>query len=163
MYSLKQHLAYNHWANCRLIESLQPVDENLIFAELKNSFPGIGKTIMHISDAQIIWLKRLQGESLNVWPSSGRTWTKNEILNTLLESSQNITDFVQSKDETFLKITISYKNMKGDKFNDKVEGLLYHVVNHSTYHRGQVITMLHESGVTTVHNTDIIYYLRSIK
>ena len=53
--------------------------------------------------------------------------------------------------------------MKGEPFTDSVEDTLFHVVNHSTYHRGQIITMLREAGETKVVSTDLIHYLRSLK
>ena len=57
----------------------------------------------------------------------------------------------------------AYKNLKGDPFEDRIEDTLFHVVNHSTYHRGQIITMLREAGVAKVVSTDLIHYLRTLK
>jgi uncharacterized damage-inducible protein DinB len=69
---------------------------------------------------------------------------------------------VKSKDAAFLESLYAYKNMKGDPFQDKVEDTLFHVVNHSAYHRGQITTMLREAGVEKVASTDLIHYLRTL-
>jgi uncharacterized damage-inducible protein DinB len=38
--------------------------------------------------------------------------------------------------------------------------MLQHVVNHSTYHRGQVATMLRQSGATPPKAMDLIAFYR---
>ena len=162
-YSIHKHLTFNVWANTKTSETLREVADEIYFKENKSSFPSIAKTVLHIWGAQNIWLKRLQGESLTTWPHQSDQDSKEGQLNGLIDSSQNILDFITSKDEAFLSSLYSYKNMKGEPFIDTVEDTLFHVVNHSTYHRGQIITMLREAGVTKVVSTDLIHYLRSQK
>ena len=53
-----------------------------------------------------------------------------------------------------------YTNLRGEPFDDTYEETLFHVVNHGTYHRGQLIMMLREAGVTSLPGTDLIHYLR---
>ena len=112
--------------------------------------------------AQNIWLKRLQGESLTTWPHQVNQDSKEGQLKGLIQSSQNILDLTRSKDEAFLSSLYSYTNMKGEPFRDTIEDTLFHVVNHSTYHRGQIIPMLREPGFINVAGTDLIHYLRSV-
>lgn len=159
-YSIRKHLAYNTWANTKIAEVLRAVSDEIYFKENKSSFPSIAKTVLHIWGAQFIWLKRMQGESLTTWPNDDNQNNKNGQLDGLIQSSQDIFSFIVSKDEVFLSSLYSYTNMKGEPFRDSVEDSLFHVVNHSTYHRGQIITMLREAGVTKVAGTDLIHYLR---
>ena len=112
--------------------------------------------------AQNIWLRRLKGESLTTWPHEPNQDSKEGQLNGLVQSAQNILDLVTSKEDAFLNSLYAYTNMKGEPFRDSVEDTLFHVVNHSTYHRGQIITMLREAGVTNVAGTDLIHYLRTL-
>ena len=136
--------------------------DDIYFKENKSSFPSVAKTVLHMWGAQNIWLKRLQGESLTTWPHQPSQDTKEGQLNGLVQSAQSILDLVKSKGEAFLSSLYSYTNMKGEPFTDSVEDTLFHVVNHSTYHRGQIISMLREEGVTNVVSTDLIHYLRSL-
>jgi len=161
-YSLHKHLKFNVWANTQVVNLLQTVPDDIYFKENKNSFPSIAKTVLHIWGAQNIWLKRLQGESLTTWPKHPDQDSKAGQLNGLIKSAQDILDLVVAKDESFLSSRYSYTNMKGEPFTDAVEDTLFHVVNHSTYHRGQIITMLREAGVTLVVSTDLIHYLRTL-
>lgn len=161
-YSIYKHLTFNIWANTKTAEVLTEVNDEIYYRENKSSFPSIAKTVLHMWGAQNIWLKRLQGESLAAWPYQIEQESKAGQLAGLVQSSQNILDFVTSKDDAFLSSLYSYTNMKGEPFTDSVEDTLFHVVNHSTYHRGQIITMLREASITKVVSTDLIHYLRSL-
>ena len=52
--------------------------------------------------------------------------------------------------------------MKGEEFKNGVEGILFHVVNHGTFHRGQILTMLRELGFTSFPSQDLITFLREV-
>ncbi len=162
MYSIHKHLTFNVWANTKTTEVLRNVEDEIYFRENKSSFPSIAKTVTHMWGAQFIWLTRMQGTSLTTFPNMKET-DKEISLNGLVKSSEDIQKFIESKDEAFLSSAYAYKNMKGDPFEDSYEETLFHVVNHSTYHRGQIITMLREAGISNVVSTDLIHYLRTLK
>lgn len=161
-YSIHEHLTYNLWANTKIAEALRIIDDKLYMQDNNSSFSSIAKTVLHLWGSQFIWLRRMQGESLSEWPSANIT-DKEESLAGLIVSSAELVSFVKSKDESFLKSTYAYKNMKGEPFADSYEDTLFHIVNHGTYHRGQIITMLRQGGITTLPGTDLIHYLRSLR
>jgi uncharacterized damage-inducible protein DinB len=162
-YSIEQHLAYSVWANETLIERLKKLDDALLHQEVKSSFPSIAKTLLHMWDAEVVWLKRFQGVSLTEWPSKDFKGTSADLINGVIKSSKDIQAIVASGGEAFVKGKVRYKNLKGNEFEDDIEYLLYHIVNHGTYHRGQITTMLRELGITDPVSTDIIFYWRSLK
>jgi uncharacterized damage-inducible protein DinB len=162
-YSLEHHLAYSVWANEILVDRLKKLDETVLHQEVKSSFPSIAKTLLHMWDAEVVWMKRFQGISLTDWPSKNFTGSTTDLLNGFLKSSRDLQAFVSLKGGAFVKETIRYKNLKGTEFEDPIEPVLYHVVNHGSYHRGQITTMLRELGVTDPVGTDIILYWRSLK
>lgn len=162
-YSIHRHLAFNTWANTQLTELLLKTEDEIYFKENRSSFSSIAKTALHMWGAQDIWLRRLQGESLSSSPTAAFANNKMAMLNGLVQSSADIEKFIKTKDDAFLASMYSYKNLKGEPFTDPVEDTLFHVVNHSSYHRGQIITMLRESGITNVVSTDLIHYLRNHK
>lgn len=161
-YSIKKHLAYNEWANTKVADVLRGVDDPIFFQENKSSFPSIAKTVLHIWDAQHIWLTRMQGGTMSKWPSASFKGSKDDSLNGLIESSSELSAFLLSKPKAFLATYYPYKNMKGEPFESTYDDTLFHIVNHSTYHRGQIITMLREAGIDQLPSTDLIHYLRSI-
>jgi uncharacterized damage-inducible protein DinB len=162
-YNINHHLDYSVWANETLVAKLKTLGDSILDKEVKSSFPSIAKTIMHIWDAQIVWLKRFQGTSLSAWPSNDFKGTTTETLDGLIQSSRDIQEFVASRGDAFVNGKLKYKNLKGDEFEDPADYLLHHIVNHGTYHRGQITTMLRELGVTDPPGTDIIVYWRSLK
>jgi len=162
-YSLEKHLAYNEWANTKVADVLRAVEDQIFFQDNKSSFQSIAKTVLHIWDAQHIWLQRMQGNSLTTWPSAKFKGSKDDSLNGLIRSSGDLSEFMLSKKKTYLATVYPYKNIKGEPFEGTYEDTLFHVVNHSTYHRGQIITMLRESGSTLLPSTDLIHYLRALK
>lgn len=162
-HNLVSHLTYNLWANERIGHLLMVQDDALLTAEKKSSFASITKTVLHLWDAETIWLTRLKGGSLADWPSKNFAGGKSEMLAGWVNTSTELLQFVKDKGEAFQQHTIVYKNMKGDSYENSVEEILYHLVNHGSYHRGQIITQLRESGVTQLVTTDLIAWFREQK
>jgi uncharacterized damage-inducible protein DinB len=159
-HTLIQHLTYNLWANERIGHLLMAQDDARLDLEQKNSFTSIRKTVFHIWDAELVWFTRLKGESLSNWPSKNFSGTKAEMLHGFIKNSTELLTFVTEKGSDFLAQTIAYKSMKGDAHKNRVEEILFHLVNHGTYHRGQIITLLHGAGATQMVNTDMIGWFR---
>jgi len=77
---MKKYTDYNLWANRRMIAMLSPLSETQIAQDIISSFPSVKMTLLHIWDAEVIWLKRLQGESLDYWPSYNFEGKKADIV-----------------------------------------------------------------------------------
>ena len=167
-YTMISHLNYSIWATAKLSEILENVDESILKKETPSSFNTIEKTILHIWDAELVWLKRLQGESLTEWPSKNFSGDRESLISGWIENSVAFRDFIQSKGESFLSEIISYKTLGGKAYSNTPEEIIYHVVNHGTFHRGQIITMLRANGISKLadseelSSTDLITYLRSV-
>ena len=160
MYTAQKHMQYNAWANQKTVTILAEVDDNTLDTEMKSSFPTIRKTLMHVWDAQQIWFLRIQGHSTTKWPSQDFTGSTEDLYKAYVQNSNEFAAFIASKDRAFLDSNITYKNMKGVEFTSVAEDILFHVVNHGTFHRGQIVTMLRELGFTSFPSQDLITYLR---
>lgn len=140
---------YNQWANRRVLDGLQKqavANEKIL-------------TIMsHVISALFIWLNRIEGKPNDAYP----LW-KQYSLEKLVEMNGEITErwikFVRQTDN-FDRMLV-YKNYVGDPYKNNVEQIMIHLVNHSTYHRGQIAMMLRQNGLEPV-NTDYITYDRVI-
>ena len=55
---------------------------------------------------------------------------------------------------------IQYKTLDGKSYFNSTEEVIMHCMNHGTYHRGQIITMLRQAGFTVVGSTDFIRFCR---
>lgn len=153
--------AYNVWANQRITGLLREQPDAVLQQEIASSFPSIRKTAFHIWDAEHLWLKRLHGERQPVWPSKNFAGTMEEAYEAWASASRALMEYAQSLSEEQLLEEFDYQNTKGEAFRQPRYEALLHVVNHSTYHRGQLITMLREAGVNEgLPATDLIVYLR---
>lgn len=158
--SILRHVDYNAWANRQLADMLRNIPDDIFFRENKSSFSSISKTLLHLWGAQDIWLKRMQGTGLGGWPTGAVESNKRLILDGLMQSSHGIIDFVRMQGDAFLAKKYRYKNMKGVPFENSYEDTLLHVVNHGTYHRGQITTMLRQAEVESIVSTDMILFIR---
>lgn len=71
-------------------------------------------------------------------------------------------DLVLSFGEEQLDETVNYHTLKGDAFESFRWQMIQHCVNHSSYHRGQLITMMRQVGATSIPNTDMIAFYRTM-
>jgi uncharacterized damage-inducible protein DinB len=150
---------FNVWANDRICTWIKKADTK-VDEELKSSFPSIRKTLYHLWDAQFIWLARLNGESPNTWPSHSFEGTLDEAIEGVHQNSLAFVSFIEQLNESEYQRQVEFRSIDGTPYFNSVEEIITHVVNHSTYHRGQLITMLRTVGFTAVESTDFIRYLR---
>ena len=148
---LLQLFKYNKEANDRYIQSLQnSVGINERALELMS----------HILNAQEVWFDRFDPipDKKSVMP-----WDKRE-LNTLKEDNARL----YKRAESFIKNNsseissnkvISYKTTKGQNFESNLIDILYHIINHASYHRGQISIYLRDKDITPP-NSDYIMYVR---
>jgi uncharacterized damage-inducible protein DinB len=152
---------YNIWANERVINFLKAnLSEEQLTKEIISSYPSIRKTLFHIWDAEGIWLSRLNGVSPNYGLNRGFSGNTEDAYPDILSNSKKFAEHVESKDEDSFGKTLQYANIKGTPFENGIRDVIQHCMNHSSYHRGQIITMLRQLGFTTLFETDYIAYCR---
>ena len=157
---LIQYTTYNFWANEKLLNIISELDESVLNKEIVSSFPSLSKTLMHLWDAETIWLKRLKGESLDDWPSKTFSGNIFDIRNGILSLDKSFIEYVESLDEERLIENFNYKNIEGKPFTNPIWQSILHCMNHSTYHRGQLVTMLRQCDYKNIPATDFIAYCR---
>ena len=152
---------YNYWANELLLSVIEKeMNDEMLNKEIISSFPSLRKTVYHIWDAEFIWLKRLKGESLDDWPSKFFGGTFSEAKEKILLNDQLFIDFVERLNDEKLSESFTYKNIEGKTFSNPIWESVHHCMNHSTYHRGQIVTMLRQLGITNIPSTDFISFCR---
>ncbi len=151
---------YNLWANDRIVNCILEAGEDKADLELVSSFPTIRKTLYHVWDAETIWLKRLHGESIFTWPSKDFKGSLADAAIEMADTDRRFIAFAEAINETALLTVLNYKNTKGDDFSTPIYQMIMHCMNHSTYHRGQLVTMLRTAGFTNVVSTDYVVFCR---
>jgi uncharacterized damage-inducible protein DinB len=110
------------------------------------------KLLSHILNAHQIWNCRIQPNQLPY-----RSWEIHPIEDTREMDRKNFEQSILIIDKFDLSQIIRYSNTKGQIFNNSVRDILFQIINHSTYHRGQVATEFRQSGLEPLL-TDYIYY-----
>ena len=150
---MKKHfidlLRYNDWANSRIIITLEE-------SEVKDK--AILQLYSHTLSAQIVWLNRIKDIPITPFPL-WETYNLRELRSMTEESSKNWMSFVQSHPNQTFEEMINYQNSEGKKFENTLRQIIAHVVNHSTYHRGQIASKLRAIGVNPPV-TDYIAFAR---
>ncbi|HSJ13022.1 MAG TPA: DinB family protein [Longimicrobiales bacterium] len=157
---LRELYGFNRWANERLLEAVVTLTEAQLERDLGSSFPSIRDTLVHIMSAEWVWLQRWRGASPDAMPAEWTSLALPGIRDAWGALDQDLQAFLSGLQDSDLDRVISYRNLAGEPFASGLGRMLRHVVNHSTYHRGQVTTMLRQLGAAAPA-TDLIVYYRS--
>ncbi len=136
------------------------LDGNAFDAEVNSSFKSIRKTFLHIWDAEYIWLSRIQEVQLKEVPSKFFNGSKDGLIKQMLDTSSAFDEMGECQDILSLEKVVEYKMMNGDNGRSKIFEAILHCMNHSTYHRGQLVTLFRQAGVTEIPSTDLIKFTR---
>ncbi len=123
-----------------LLNYTTKADAIVIAALDKVDLPEANKLFSHVLTAQHIWAKRILGEQ----PGKG-VWEEQPKAVFEALSAENAELFATILTTRRLDEPIYYANAHG-KFENSLQDILFHVVNHSTYHRAQIATMLKQTG-----------------
>jgi uncharacterized damage-inducible protein DinB len=161
---LVDYARYNLWVNTRLIALFQNSDDSLISKEIISSFPSIRTTLIHLWDVEVLWLMRLKGVSPKDFPSKNFSGSNAEVYANLLAISKEFLDFVEKQPAKFFNQPISFNILSATgEFTHKPADMVHHCMNHQTFHRGQLITMARQVGITAFPRTDFIMYKREVE
>ena len=148
---------YNCWANNLTLDAVASLSAEQFITEMASSYRSIRDTLTHILSSEWVFLMRCLGESPKtlfdpaIFPN----------LNSIRLKSDEINDgwknFITNLPEESLANNIAYTNFRGELWKYPLNQILQHVLNHSTYHRGQITTQLRTLGANPVM-TDYLYY-----
>jgi uncharacterized damage-inducible protein DinB len=150
---------FNSWANGRALEACGALSVEQFTRNLGNSFPSVRDTLFHICGAEWIWLERWHGRSPDAIPSAADYPNLEAVRRRLAEVERDLSDYVASLTPEDLQRVMHFKTLSGVPYSQPLWQCLQHVANHSTYHRGQITTMLRQLGAKAV-NTEMIAFYR---
>jgi uncharacterized damage-inducible protein DinB len=159
---IQQYAAYNVWAHKRILDCCKQLSDEKLKEEVVSSFKSIYQTVNHLMDAENAWWQRLKlVENINIDRLSF-TGTFNELGAALLKFSNEWKQWVDGANVKSLEHVFGYTRDK-QYFKMPVYIMLQHLFNHATLHRGQIITMLRQYGVTNIPSTDFSTFYFGLK
>lgn len=137
---------YNHHYNQLLVQVFQENTEK--------TTERLSRLFCHVLNAHQTWNSRIQGVS----PTLG-IWEELPVSKLRALDQANLKASLLILGHQELQETIHYKTSRGEAFSNSIRDILFHIINHSTYHRGQIATDLRKIGIEPVV-TDYIFYKR---
>ena len=136
---------YNYWARDRQLEACAKLTPEQFLRPLGNSFSSLRDTLAHLVGAEWIWLERWLGHT----PRSMPAWEITALA--AVEDRWRVVErdmqrYLAGVSEDVLPRPLTYVNLKGETWTYPLWRTLLHLVNHQTYHRGQVTTLLRQLG-----------------
>ena len=150
---------FNAWANRRSLTAAAALTPEQFTKPMGSSFPSVRDTLAHIFGAEWIWLERFQGRSPAGLPDTAQYPDATTLSERWGEFEPRLVTFVRSLTQADLDRTLEYKTLKFGVYSNPLWQSMQHVVNHGTYHRGQVITMLRQLGAQPIL-TDLMHFYR---
>src|SRR5436190_6424215 len=158
---LKTMVDYHYWARDRLFEALEPLTGEQYNEDLGSSFKSIRDTVTHTYAAEWAWHERWQGRSPKALIASDRFADLAALRAAWGGSERDIRHFVGALDGAGIERVIAYKLLSGADGASPIWQMVQHVVNHGSYHRGQVTTMLRQLGAKPGQSMDMIAFYRT--
>jgi len=148
--TLRELYDYNYWARDRQLEACGALTEEQFLRPMGNSFSSVRDTLAHLVAVEWIWHERWRGRSPNqvdVREFAAETFpTLVTIRDRWQAVESNVRGYLAGLGDHALKQPLTYTNMKGETWTYLMWQTLLHVVNHQTYHRGQITTLLRQLG-----------------
>jgi uncharacterized damage-inducible protein DinB len=151
---------YHYWARDRTLEAVEPLGPEPFTRAMGNSFTSIRDTLVHIYAAEWIWHERWNGHSPTSLIASDGFPDLVSIRRAWADLESNIRGFLQGLGEDGLRRSFSYHLLNGQPGTSLFWHSLQHVVNHASYHRGQITTMLRQLGAAPPKSCDLITFYR---
>ena len=151
---------YDEWAINKLLEAAAQLDSDAFRKDLGASFRSVHGTLAHIYGAQRLWLTRWKGSSPATLISPEEIPTASELKKRWQELYAGLRAYILPLTTEQLHSPFGYQDTKGNRWSEPLYQQIQHLLFHSMYHRGQVVTLLRQLGQTPPQ-TDLIVYYRS--
>jgi uncharacterized damage-inducible protein DinB len=150
---------YNAWANHRSLDAASALSTEQFTKPLGSSFGSVRDTLAHIFGAEWAWLERFQGRSPSSLPEAAQFPDLASLRERWSEHEGRLLNFVRNLSQDDLNRVMEYKTLKFGVYHNPLWQSMQHLVNHGTYHRGQVTTLLRQLGAQPIL-TDLMHFYR---
>ena len=153
-------LDYHYWARDIILDAANDIPREQFTRPVESSFKSVRDTVAHIYAADWVWYTRWMGESPSGLIAYDQFPDATSIRTAWKELEGNVRTLVDGLGEDGMHKTFDYKLLSGAPDTAPFWQMLVHVVNHASYHRGQVTTMLRLLGAQPAKSMDLIAFYR---
>jgi uncharacterized damage-inducible protein DinB len=153
-------LDYHYWARDRLLDAAGRLSPEQFARNLGSSFPSVRDTLVHLYSADWIWCSRWEGESPAAMLSPDGFADIDAIRAAWSEHERRLRAVVDKLGDAGIQQPLHYRTTAGQPQVQVFWQQCQHLVNHGSYHRGQVTTMLRQLGAQPPKSMDLISFYR---
>jgi len=157
---LRTLLDYHYWARDRMLDAVQALTPEQYTRDMGSSFRSIRDTVVHIYFAEWAWHSRWTGTSPTAALPAEQFPDVQTVRTAWLEHEGKMRALLNQLGEAGITREIEYKLLSGKPGKSVFWHMLQHVVNHASYHRGQVTTLLRQEGASPPKAMDLIAFYR---
>jgi uncharacterized damage-inducible protein DinB len=157
---LRTLLDYHYWARDRLLDALDTLSPEQFTRDLGSSFKSIRDTAAHTYAAEWAWHQRWLGQSPTALLPADRFPDVASLRGEWMALEAKMRAYVDGLGDAGVDRVIGYTLLNGSPGSTPLWQMLQHVVNHASYHRGQITTMLRQIGATPAKPMDLIAFYR---
>jgi uncharacterized damage-inducible protein DinB len=150
---------YNAWANRRSLSAAAALTPEQFTKPMSSSFSSVRDTLAHIFGAEWLWLERFQGRSPSSLPDTSQYADVVSLGGRWGEFEPRLLNFARGLTQSDLDRVMEYKTLKFGVYSNPLWQSMQHLVNHGSYHRGQVTTLLRQHGAPAIL-TDLMHFYR---
>jgi uncharacterized damage-inducible protein DinB len=157
---LRQLVDFHYWSRDRVLLAVASLSKEQYERPMGNSFPSVRDTLNHLYQAEWVWYSRWNGVSPSEFPPSEGLPDLAALRDRWNGLERNVRAFLDTSGDTDLNRVIEYRLISGKTGASPLWQMVAHLVNHATYHRGQVTTLLRQLDATPAMSTDMITFFR---
>jgi uncharacterized damage-inducible protein DinB len=150
-------VAYDRWANCKALDACRKLTAGQYVAEPVPGWSSVRSTLYHIALATEFNLRTLAGDPDDRIPTEADLATVDDAARLLDRGYRRFEELRPSLTPERLNTVLTFRAV-GRTFTLPRWAMLRHIVNHSTYHRGQVASKLKRFGIEQP-NTDFFWWV----
>ncbi len=138
---------YMQWADGRVFDACAALSAMQYAEIVGGSFPSVQATVAHLTGAALVWQQRFEGDAEARFPDVAPFQQLDAARRQLGEA---YTFFLKeaARPADVHAALLTYRNLAGQQIILPRWLALRHIVNHATYHRGQLTNMLRQLGAT---------------
>jgi uncharacterized damage-inducible protein DinB len=138
---------YNYWARDRQLHACAALTQEQFLRPLGSSFSSIRDNLAHLVGVEWLWLERWRGRSPrsllppDEFPAVAAVSDRWHVV------EGKMREYLAGLTEETLASPVAYVNFRGQTWTYTLWRTMAHLLNHQSYHRGQVATLLRQLGV----------------
>ncbi|MDF2962489.1 MAG: damage-inducible protein DinB [Paenibacillus sp.] len=158
---------YNVWANEQIFNRLKELPKDVYRQEVQSVFSSLSNVLAHVYLSDLGWIEVFSGKSMNhalVLAEQLKEQTESKGIEEMeamfFELAERYKSYLNQKENIEKPLVIEHPS--GDLMKSSVSEIVLHVVNHGTYHRGNITAMLRQIGYASVTTDYGVYsYLKT--